>query len=79
MPAMAMTSMDTMEGNSDDDRNMYEVDELLDTRQTVNTQYEFLVKWKNLSSIWNSWVPEEALFCPQLMRDAIRRYKNKRV
>ncbi|PJF19747.1 Histone-lysine N-methyltransferase SUV39H2 [Paramicrosporidium saccamoebae] len=40
------------------DENYYKVEEIIDSRiSPTNGHCEFLVKWKDYSSIWNSWEP----------------------
>lgn len=41
----------------------WEVDEILDMRYRKNGNREFLIRWKDYDSEWDSWVPERNLSC----------------
>jgi hypothetical protein len=61
---------------NNDDRDSYEVEELLDHMQTKDG-YEYLVKWKGYSAKENSWVKAKDFNNPKILIKYWRRKKNK--
>ena len=59
---------------SDDDpvgaplKGVYEVETLLDMRETADGTREFLIKWKGWGPSWNNWEPEEHILDRRLLR-----------
>ena len=47
----------------ENDPDVYEVEEILDTRTTTRGQQEYLIKWKGYSHTENSWEPTGNLNC----------------
>lgn len=50
-----------------DDDTDWEVDEILDMRYRNNGRREFLIRWKDYDSDWDSWVPEHNLSCDDIL------------
>ena len=40
-------------------KDIYEVEAVLDVRQTDDNKREFLIKWRGWGPKWNNWEPEE--------------------
>ena len=47
---------------------IYEVETLLDVRETADSKREFLIKWKGWGQIWNNWEPEDNILDKRLLR-----------
>jgi hypothetical protein len=60
--------------DSDDDpigsslKGIYEVETLLDMRETADGEREFLIKWKGWGTSWNNWEPEHNILDRRLLR-----------
>ena len=60
--------------DSDDDsvgsplKGIYEVEKLLDMRETADGERQFLIKWKAWGPSWNNWEPEENILDRRLLR-----------
>lgn len=48
-----------------------------DAKESSDNVRRYLVKWKNFSSKHNSWVPEDDLFCPDLLKEYEKRRKKE--
>ena len=55
-------------------KDIYEVEAVLDMRETDDKQREFLIKWRGWGPKWNSWEPEEHI----LDRRMLRKFNKKR-
>lgn len=56
----------------------YVVEKIEKRRVLENGQVEYFLKWKNWSSQYNSWEPEEHLRnCPELVEQFLNKEKNK--
>ena len=53
---------------------IYEVETLLDVRETADGKREFLIKWKGWGPKWNNWEPEEHI----LDKRMLRKFNNKK-
>ena len=49
-------------------KGIYEVETLLDMRETAGGEREFLIKWKGWGPSWNNWEPEENILDRRLLR-----------
>ena len=49
-------------------KGIYEVETLLDMRETADGKREFLIKWKGWGPSWNNWEPEEHILDRRLLR-----------
>ena len=55
-------------------KDIYEVEAVLDVRQTDDNKREFLIKWRGWGPKWNNWEPEEHI----LDRRMLRKFNKKR-
>ena len=55
-------------------KDVYEVEKVLDVRETPDGKREFLIKWRGWGPNWNNWEPEEHI----LDRRLLRRFNQKR-
>lgn len=53
---------------SDDDDDEYDVEKIT-KHKTVKGKRMFLVRWKGFSSKCDQWIPEQDLFCPDILAD----------
>ena len=53
---------------------IYEVETLLDVRETADGKREFLIKWRGWGTKWNNWEPEEHI----LDKRMLRKFNNKK-
>lgn len=49
-------------------KGIYEVETVLNVRETVNGKREFLIKWKGWGPSWNNWEPEENVLDRRMLR-----------
>lgn len=73
MPKSDMMAQENHEPSDDDSvgsalKGIYEVETLLDMRETDHGTREFLIKWKGWGPRWNNWEPEEHILDRRLMR-----------
>ena len=64
-----------------EDTEGYEVEKILDMRNTTKGQQEYLVKWKNYDESENSWEPTRNLNCGvswNSSTDEIHRFPERR-
>ena len=54
----------------------YEVEKVLDMRNTTNGQQEYLIKWKDYSDAENTWEPTWLLNCDALLKEFYKRHSN---
>ncbi|KAJ1645271.1 Chromobox protein 1, partial [Dispira simplex] len=52
----------------------YEVEKIMD-RRTRGNHAEYLIKWKGYGNEWNTWEPEDNLYCHDLLREFLRARK----
>lgn len=57
----------------ENDPDVYEVEEVLDTKTTTRGQRQYLIKWKGYDHTENSWEPIKNLNCPGLLEQFHRR------
>jgi hypothetical protein len=62
-PVAMQTELQPLEDTED-----YEVEEILDMRNTTKGQQEYLVKWKSYDESENSWEPTRNLNCDYLVK-----------
>ena len=55
-------------------KDIYEVEALLDVRETDDKKREFLIKWRGWGPKWNNWEPEDHI----LDRRMLRKFNKKR-
>lgn len=55
-------------------KDIYEVEAVLDMRETEDNKREFLIKWRGWGAKWNNWEPEEHI----LDRRMLRKFNKKR-
>ncbi|CAO3597417.1 unnamed protein product [Absidia cylindrospora] len=53
---------------TDNDEEVFDVENILDHRVDPDGEKVYFIKWKNYSSMYNSWEPEENLYCPALLK-----------
>jgi hypothetical protein len=51
----------------EDPNKVYEVQRIVDRRIGENGNFEYLIKWKNYGSNYNTWEPMDFLNCPALV------------
>jgi hypothetical protein len=49
-------------------KGIYEVETLLNVRETADGKREFLIKWKGWGPSWNNWEPEENILDRRLLK-----------
>ena len=82
-PAEAAAQPEDVEADHKEDReeaagsplkDIYEVEAVLDMRETADKTREFLIKWRGWGPKWNNWEPEEHI----LDRRMLRKFNKKR-
>lgn len=63
--------------DEDDDEDDYEVDDIV-AHQVITGENYYLVHWKGYSSKDNTWEPESALSCPELIAAFEKKPKSKK-
>jgi hypothetical protein len=61
--------------NEVDDGGSWEVEKILNHRQTPAGRNMYLLKWKGHSRKYNSWEPESSLHCPRLVKQYHKEHK----
>ena len=49
-------------------KGIYEVETILNVRETADGKREFLIKWKGWGASWNNWEPEENILDRRLLK-----------
>ena len=61
----------------DQDRDVYDIEKILDRWWTAKGKLEYLVKWLDWSEADNSWEPVQSLDCPERLAEFHRLHPTK--
>jgi hypothetical protein len=60
-----------------EDEESYAVEKIVD-RKTIDGTVHYLIKWKNYDASENSWIPEESIDCPDMVKKFNKKIRGNR-